>query len=78
MSNVQGTYTGNNCVAFNNLCFTNYNSCSQITFMERHMRKLDFEPQSFDAISFRGSFVYVNPEDYLPMFRKDYVSINCE
>ena len=42
------------------------------------MRKLDFEPQSFDAILFWGSLVHVNAEDCLPMFRKAYVSFYCE
>ncbi|XP_062500584.1 uncharacterized protein LOC134177820 [Corticium candelabrum] len=44
----------------------------KVTFMEKDMRKLDFEPQSFDAILFWGSLVHVNAEDYLPMFRKAY------
>ena len=46
--------------------------------MERDMRKLDFEPQMFDAILFWGSLGHVHTEDILPMFKKAYVSFKCE
>ena len=42
------------------------------------MRKLDFEPQMFDAILFWGSLGHVNTEDILPMFKKVYVSFKCK